>query len=98
MHFLYKRETNFSPLHPSRVYAAVKVEVTKKAKPRTLAVLPGGIVFTKTDTKFVPLPDDVIVVNDEGEEITASFKFYVSLETFDPFHIVVDAPPDLFRY
>lgn len=46
----------------------------------------------RADARFVPLPEGVAVLGRNGNTLEASGKFWVSVETCDPFHAIVDAP------
>ncbi len=87
-HFLAGR------LHGERItyrpYGAVKVELVKH-RPPTLRVVPGSICLVKASVYLALLPESVIVVDDADEQIPASGKFYISTESIDPYHLLIDA-------
>jgi hypothetical protein len=66
-------------------YAAVKVE----RKGKRLVVIPGSICLVKPGTEFAVLYDHK-VVSEDGETLQPSGVFYISTETFDPYHLVID--------
>ncbi len=39
------------------------------------------------------LPDDFKVFNEDGEDVPALGEFYVTVETFDPHHLITDVFP-----
>lgn len=59
--------------------------------------LPIGIADAQT--MVVSLPPEVKVVRPDGQVVTPSKGriFYVTVETFDPFHGIMEGPPDLER-
>jgi hypothetical protein len=72
-----------------RPYAAVKVEVIAKGKPPKLLVTP-HITILRAGELIRELPPEVIVT-DGTEVLAASGKFFITIETIDPFHLLVDA-------
>lgn len=99
MHFLRKDECSY-PQPLRRPYAARKVWLERKGKAEVLrlVVLPEdekdhGVVICQMDVMFVPLPERVKVIGPDGKAIKPRCKhFWVSVETFDPYHLVTDAP------
>jgi len=76
------------PQTVGRPYAAVVVENTGKKK---LAIQLGQIQVMKHDAYVVMLPDDFKVINPEdGTVIDAEHTFWITTETFDPYHAVID--------
>jgi hypothetical protein len=71
--------------------AAVRVRVASR---RSLAIEEGvgAIVVVKPDTLIMPLPQEVSVVDAEGEVVSSSegTRFYVTTQTIDPFHLVME--------
>jgi len=51
---------------------------------------PGEISVLKADAQLALVPEDVVVVDPDGKAIKAAGKFYVTVETIDPYHAVVD--------
>lgn len=85
-HFL--RESEASYYRTVRAsHAAVRVEV----RAGHLWVGDGGIYIPETDrsVSFAPLPKRVKILSEDGE-IRSAGRFWVSLDTFDPFHLVMD--------
>ena len=69
-------------------YAAVMVS---RKKGKDLVIVPGQIHLLKDDTQVVELPEDYTILNPEdGTPIEPSFSFWITTETFDPFHAVID--------
>ena len=98
MHFLRKAEVYARTL--TRPRAAVKVKLEKDK-----LVVSGpddegnpNIFVAKLDTQWAPVPDRIKVVGPDGKVIKPSKgkSFYVTVETFDPFHAVMEASDDLF--
>jgi len=89
VHFLFKKKDARSRYFVMwRPYACVTVEVLGKKK---LKAVPGSIAFLKSDARLVALPEDVIVVDDKGNVIEPSRGFFITTETFDPYHAIIDA-------
>lgn len=72
-----------------RPYAAVMVEVIKQ-RPLTLRVLP-GVRAVKSGVYMAQLPESAIVCDDDGETVEASGTFYITVESIDPYHLLIDA-------
>ena len=102
MHFLRKSEVSSWRTSPGRPYAAVVVRYEKIGRTGRRLIIE-EIQICKADTEFQPLPLDVEVVSEEGERVlpSRSKHFWVSTESFDPYHLVTDAPcmpvPDIER-
>ena len=92
MHFLRKSEVYGRTLGKPRACVTVKVE-----KDRLVLVEPEddkpNIGIAKMDTQWSEVPERIKVVGPDGKVIKPSKgkKFYVSIETFDPFHLVMEA-------
>jgi hypothetical protein len=71
-----------------RPYAAVMVGVEDRG--RVLRVVTGEIVIARADALVVDLPPDVRVIDPDGGPIRQSGRFLVTVETFDPYHLVLD--------
>lgn len=84
------------PVTVVRKYVCVKVELhirSAKAGGDQLHVHP-GVFFIKPGSTVLPLPDGIQVIDPETKEpIPASGRFYVTSESFDPFHLLLDALP-----
>ena len=74
-----------------RHFACVTVKVIGK---KIVQVEPSSIGILKYDTLVTPLPADVRVVGPDGKEIKAAHRFYITTETFDPFHALTDLPTE----
>lgn len=74
--------------------AAVKVLASKDR----LTIEP-GIMVLKGDAQLSPVPERVKVVGPDGKVVKPSKgkQFYVTVETFDPVHAVLEAGPEDFR-
>lgn len=71
--------------------AGVKVRYDTKKKALLIVEDEPPFVF-KTDAKVIELPKGVPVIDSKGKAITASGQFFVTTETIDPFHGLVDMP------
>ncbi len=87
MHFLLKSDRTHGD-RLDRRYAGMQVRFEENK----LWIQEGGICILKPDALFVPLPDRIKVVDLDGKAIKASWKFFVTVETFNPHHVVIDAP------
>lgn len=77
-------------LEDSRV--AVKVERTGDMRKRIYKILP-EIFLVKPGALMIPLKEiseNAKIINEKGEELHASGTFYLSAETIDPYHILID--------
>lgn len=97
MHLLRKSEAppEFG-LKPStqRRIAGVCVQHEQRGRDDVLVITEVGdlgcLIVLKLGIGVWPLPDRVKVFNPEGEEIKPEHKFWVTTETFNPYHIVLD--------
>ena len=62
-------------------YTKASLTLATTAEPPSLA---------RGDAVFVPLPKEIKVISQDGEPITPTWKFWISTETFDPFHLLID--------
>lgn len=69
-----------------RPYACVTVELVNKT---TLRVLP-KIALIKPGSYVRIVPEKINVVDESGGMITASGRFYVTSESIDPYHLLID--------
>ena len=88
MHFLTNRERDRAD-RIGRLRAAVTVRFERRGGQRTLNVEPGIKMLTH-DALIVPLPKNVLVLDEDGKAIQPVGTFYVTLESFDPFHLLAD--------
>lgn len=93
MHFLKKSEVHARTLGKPRACVNVKVEGRDR-----LVVCGGddgkhGVFVAKIDSQWSELPERIKVVGPDGKVIKPSKgkQFYVSTETFDPFHALLEA-------
>lgn len=88
-HFATKlvQRTGVRPLQ--QPHACVTVEVIKQ-RPHAILKVVGGIRIAQHSTTWVALKPGTQVVTEDGEVIEPSGTFYVSTETFDPFHLLMD--------
>jgi hypothetical protein len=66
-------------------YCAVKIKVKGKK-----LIIQDGIVIAKPDTQIAELPENYKIVNKDNEEIQPTNKFYISVETINPYHLIFD--------
>jgi hypothetical protein len=88
MHFLLKSDRTHGEALWRR-YAGMQVRFEPKDK---LRVQEGGICILTPDALFVPLPERIKVIDLDGKPIKSTWKFFVTIESFNPFHVVIDAP------
>jgi hypothetical protein len=89
VHFLKKAASKSHTI--GRPRAAVKVMFD--AKKKALVLVEGeGIMVLKWDALIAEIPSDVPILDAKGKRIPASGAFFVTTETFDPYHAVVDLP------
>lgn len=70
---------------------AVRCTHSRGKKVYVLSPDPDEPVFVvKEGTVVIPLDEDEVVVDQEGEVIQPMGKFYRSVETIDPYHAVLD--------
>ena len=86
-HFLAGPVRGFHDAVVRRPYACVKVKLLGKT---TLRVFP-GVFFVKTGSYVRVLPEKIAVVDEAGETVPASGQFYVTSESIDPYHLLIDA-------
>ena len=84
MHFLKKAAG--SPLGIIRAAVKVRYDTKKKA----LILVRETPMVLKADALIAPIPETIPVLDPDGKRIKG--KFYVTVETFDPFHMVVELP------
>lgn len=88
-HPLHKAEAALRPEHLTRPWAAAQVE----RRGDELVLVPGGVFIAKADTLWLDLPERLNVVGPDGAPVHPSpgRKFFITAETFDPFHAVTEA-------
>ena len=67
--------------------------VTVRAEGKRLVVVPGSIGVLKSDALVMPLPLEIEVCEEGGWRIRPERKFYITTETFDPYHALTDGCP-----
>jgi len=92
-HFLLKHERRARWV--TRTLAAVTVRVVRRGGQRTLVVQTADEVerpigMLKTGVSIAPLPEGVRVLDSEGDAIPPSRRFWVTTDTIDPFHMLID--------
>lgn len=85
-HFLSGPDNQHHGVVVKRPYAYVPVELVNKT---TLRVLP-GVALIKPGTYVRLVPEKINVVDESGGVIPASGRFYVTSETIDPYHLLID--------
>jgi len=76
--------------------ALAKVRVVRKKGSVSLEIVP-EIGVARMDAQLVPLPDRVKVIEPGGKKAVRPSRgsaFWVTVETIDPFHGVVELPND----
>jgi len=90
-HLLKRAEAQW-PAWASRPLAAVRVKVVS-LRPRVLEIDPdpdAPIVLIRTDTLLALLPKDVVVQSPDGDVCPAHGRFFITTESFDPYHLLID--------
>lgn len=100
MHFLRKAEV-WGIRTTTKNWASVAVEVSDAHKVETILTLTATenqdcLGIMKEGVELVPLPPRVRVQSEDGTLIEPSkgARFWVSIGTFDPFHIITEIPKD----
>lgn len=79
----------------TKPFACVTVTVQKKGvlviKPNSFGVAQSGVLFAELPEKWKVVDPDP----DETEPVLPSRQFYISVETIDPYHILIDAPKEI---
>ena len=75
------------PLRRPHIAAGVRVD----GKRHVLRLTEDPLVIAKAGTLVVELPSNVRVMGTDGRPIAASGRFLVTVETIDPFHLLLDA-------
>lgn len=90
-HFLSSDKYGYSRF-TTKPYACVKVQTVRVGRKVQLQIVPENSIFVmKVDTGLRQLPKDIPIVGPDGEVCAASGEFFVTTETFDPYHLVIDA-------
>ncbi len=69
-------------------HMAVVVQYEKAGRKLVLTDKPP--VVLQLDALVAPLPRNVVVVDRQRKRVNASGQFYVTTETFDPYHLLID--------
>lgn len=86
MHFMQARGGLLDSITLGKRRAAVQVRVESKKLLRVCE----RILVLGGDVELAKVPTDIVVVDGEGKVVKPSGEFYVTIETFDPFHALVD--------
>jgi len=73
----------------SRPWAATQVRLERGA----LVLVENGAFIAAADTMWVELPESIPVLDPDGRRVQPSpgRRFFISIETFSPFHAVTEA-------
>jgi len=74
---------------PWRYLGRPHVAVAVQRQGRKL-VVQAGVHILRADTKITLVPKGFQLVAEDGEEIPMDGTFWMTVETFDPFHAVMD--------
>lgn len=85
-HFLASPGYAYREVVVTRTYACVKVELVNKT---TLRVLP-EVNLIKPGSYVRLLPEKISVTDENGDKVPASGRFYVTSESIDPYHLLID--------
>ena len=91
MHFLTAHGASYASRGKriGKPWACVMVRVERTRSPCRLRV-EGGVHIMKPDAIIAPLPEGTVVLSTEGEICEPTGRFYVTVESFDPIHMLVD--------
>ena len=70
--------------------ACVTVRVERAKKPCRLRIQADRIHVLKPDALVAPLPEGAVVLHADGSVCEPTGRFYVTVESFDPVHLLVD--------
>lgn len=91
MHFIQSKDVGPFPRTTKKVLAAVCCHHEKRDGEDVLVITSEDpIRIVKMGTSITALPGRVKIISQEGEAVRASHKFWVTLETFNPYHLVFD--------
>ena len=93
-HFLTKGDLSKTSVL-GKLRAMAKVMVRRKKNKVSLEIVP-DIGIAKVDTIVASLPDRIDVLDPDGEVLKPSkgSTFWVTVETIDPFHGIIELPDD----
>lgn len=84
-----RKAPKYQTRYMRKPWAAVKVQLVGR---NTLEVVPGSICILRSGVGLTQVPEGMEVTDPEGRKLEPSHgEFFVSTETFDPYHLVVDA-------
>jgi hypothetical protein len=92
-HFLFKAKV-WRPVERVGRRAAVRVRVVRR-RPPTIELDPDPEcpVCIIGETEVTPLPENVVILDGAGGTLgpdSATGRYYVTTETFDPYHLLLD--------
>ena len=87
MHFAASKD-RFAERSVRRLHAGARVQVLKGGK--TLQVEADSICIVKADALVMSLPKGVRLVDADGDEILPTWGFWVTTESLDPYHLLLD--------
>ena len=92
-HFLDDGEIPHRATYLRRLRAAVQVTHSREGGDDLLTIVPGSICVLRVDAQLAHLPERVRVVSNTGETVCPSQGklFCVTLESFNPAHLLVEA-------
>lgn len=70
--------------------ACVKIELVCQKRNKKKYRVCDGLLVLREGTKMIPLPKNMEIVDEDGDPIEATGRFYVTEETIDPYHLVTD--------
>jgi hypothetical protein len=97
MHFLTKKELDSEARRMSggrRV--AATIEAVRRGKDRILVIcgpddVEHPVFMPKIGSAMIRLPETIKIESPDGSVCKPTWAFWVSLETIDPFHFVIDS-------
>lgn len=90
-HPLQNKISGIRPLIRPRLLGKHYAAVTVVRKGKRLIVVNGSFSIAKPDTMIAEIPDDFdVIAPDKKEVVTQTYAFWMSTETFDPCHLILD--------
>lgn len=68
-------------------HVAVMAKVVELGK---LMILSGTLCSVDKSTPIVKMPENFQIIDENGEELKPTGEFYVTVQTIDPYHLVLD--------
>lgn len=88
-----------SELYATRPIGKRRAAVHVRLEKNRLVIVVGHIAVLDDSAQVVPVPERLLVVDEDGEVVEPSdgAMFLMTTETFDPYHIVTQLPKSEWR-